>query len=115
MTGDGVEQMSLAQAAVAVDEEGVELACRLFRHAAGGGVSHLGLGAHHEGLKGEGVVLAGDVGMVGADTVVHAQLLIVQDLHLKVGGKNIPQGFFDLPCKALFNSLFFEGVAAVQH
>ena len=30
LTGDGVEQMCLAQATVSVDEEGVELACRLF-------------------------------------------------------------------------------------
>ena len=115
LSGDGVEQVGLAQSAVAVDEQGVEGTGRLFRHTAGGGVGHLVLRAHHVGLKGEGLAVGQRVGVVGPHAVIGGQLLVVQQLHLQIGGEDIPQRLLDLGYKAFFDGTFLKHVAAVQH
>ena len=115
LAGDGVEQVGLAQTAVAVDEQGIEGAGRFFRHGAGRRVGHLVLGAHHVGFKGECVAFSQRLGMVGPHAVIGRQLLVVQQLHLQIGGEDIPQRLLDLGHEPLFNGVFLEAVAAVQH
>ena len=95
--GDGVEQVGLAQAGLAVDEQRVVALARVFGHGQGGGVGELVGGTYHEAL--EGVVLgAGEEGAVhglgGLGEVV--QLPLAQDLHLEVGGEELVQGLLDI-------------------
>ena len=114
--GDGVEQVGFAQAAVAVDEQGVvALAAGILRHGVGGGIGQLVLGSDDEGLKGEAVAALRVAGMVRPDAVVGGQHVVIQDLHLQVGGEDVLQGRLDVLDELLFDDVLFEGVAAVEH
>ena len=113
--GDGVEQMGLAQAGVPVDEQGVIVHARPVGHGVGGSVGQLVAGAHYIGLKGErpGVLQVSRV--VGFDAVIGGQLIVVEDLDLKIRGEQIPQGVPDIGQKPGLNGFLLEFVAAVQH
>ena len=115
LVGNGIQQMGLAQAGVAIDKQGVIVLRRLFRHGAGGGIGHLVLGPHHIGAEGKGVGLQKGAGPVRSHPVIGGQLLIVQDLYLQIRGKNILQCGLDVAHKARLNGALLEGVAAMQH
>ena len=89
--GDGVEQMSLAQAGLPVDEQGVIGPARLVRHLLGGGEGEFVGGAHHEPLKGVFFRLpAAGVGG-GALGGVGVPLLREQQGHIHVEGEQLLQ------------------------
>ena len=115
LPGDGVKQMGLAQSAVAIDEQRVEGAGWLLRHAAGGGVGHLVLRAHHIRLKGKRLAVGQRIGMIRPDPVIGGQLIVIQQLYLKIRGKDIPQRLLDLGREAFFNGALFEYVPTMQH
>ena len=95
--GDGVEQVGLAQAGFAVDEQGIIAVGGIFSHSQSGGMGKFVGRAYHEAL--EGIVLG--AGHEGA--VVHRfcglgellQFSLPQDHHVKLGGKEFVQGLFD--------------------
>ena len=97
LVGDGIEQMGLAQAGLAVDKEGVVAVARIFGHGQGGGVGEFVGGAHHEAL--EGVVLgAGHEGRVGGGPGIGGELLqlpLSQDDHFEIRGEKFVQGLFN--------------------
>ena len=80
--GDGVQQVGLAQSAVAVDEQGVVVLAGLLRHGLGRGKGQLVLGSHHIRLEGERLGLRQVAGAVGRHAVIGRQLVVVQYLHL---------------------------------
>ena len=112
--GNGVQQVRLAQAGVAVDQQGVVVLGGMLRHCHGGGVGQLVAGAYHEGIEGElcgGEPLAdvrGDHLPVELSQFVH-----IQDLHLKLHGKHIQKYGLDVFDEQGFNISFFEVVGAV--
>ena len=113
--GDGVQQVSLAQSAVAVDEKRVVFLAGLLRHRLGGGEGQLVLRPDHVCLKGEGLGLRQVAGPVRRHAVIGRQLLVVQDLYLQIRGEKIPQCRLDVGQEAGLDGAFLKRVAAVQH
>ena len=107
--------MGLAQTGVAVDEKGVIALRRLLRHGLGRRIGQLVLGTHHVCLKRKGVGVKQVPGLIRRHTVVGGQLLVVEDLDLQIGGKNVLQRRLDLGKKAGLHRVFFKGVAAMEH
>ena len=93
--GDGVQQMGLAQAGLAVDKQGIIALARVVGHRPGGGVGELVGGAHHEAL--EGVLLGAGEEVVLLRLAVLVQLPLGEDHHIHVAGEQLPQGGLDLP------------------
>ena len=89
--GDGVEQMGLAHAGGAVDEQGVIHLSGVFGHGDGGAVGEPVGGAHHKIIKGElGVKVHGGDGLsLVAEGV---PFLVPKDQELGVGIKDFLQG-----------------------
>ena len=113
--GDGVQQVGLAQSAVAVDKQRVVVLAGLLRHRLGGGEGQLVLRPDHIRLECESLRLRQVAGPVGRNAVIGRQLLIVQDLHLQVGGEQIPQRRLDVGQKTGLDGAFLKCVAAMQH
>ena len=113
--GDGVEQMGLAQSGVAVDEQRVEVFRRLIRHGPCRRIGQLVLRPHHIRLEGEGVGIQQGAGLIRGHTVIGSQLLVVEDLHLQIGGEDVLQRRLDVLHETGLDGAFFEGVAAMQH
>ena len=74
---DGVEQVSLAQTRVPIDEQGVIVGAGPFGHGVGGGIGQLVAGAHHIGLKGERARVLQIPRIVGPHAVIGRQLVVV--------------------------------------
>ena len=115
LMGDGVEQMGLAQSGVAVDEQRVEVFRRLIRHGPCRRIGQLVLRPHHIRLEGEGVGIQQGTGLIRGHTVIGSQLLVVEDLHLQIGGEDVLQRRLDVLHETGLDGAFFEGVAAMQH
>lgn len=94
--GDGVEQMGLAQSGVAVDEQRVEVFRRFIRHGPCRRIGQLVLRPHHIRLEGEGVGIQQGAGLIRGHTVIGSQLLVVEDLHLQIGGEDVLQRRLDV-------------------
>ena len=107
--------MGLAQTGVAVDEQRIVIFTRMLGHGPGRGVGQLVAGAHHIGFKGEGVRIDQRAGMIGRNAVIGGQLLVIQNLHLQIGGKDLTQRLLDIIHEARFNGTLFKRVVAVQH
>ena len=75
--GDGVEQVGLAQAGVAVDEQRVIVCARALGHGVGGGVGQLVAGPHHIVFKGENAGIPHVLRVIRRHAVVGRQLLVV--------------------------------------
>ena len=91
--GDGVKQVGLAQAGLAVDEQGVIAVARVVGHRPGGGVGKFVGRAHHEPL--EGILLrAGEKAALGG-LLIGVQLALGEDHHVEVGGEQLVEGFLD--------------------
>ena len=93
--GDGIQQVGLAQAGLAVDEERVVVLCRMLGHSQGRCVGQLVGVAHHEALK--GILLrsrqeAGGGFFLG----VFVFFVLAQDHHVQVLGEQVVQGLFDV-------------------
>ena len=114
--GDGVEQVSLPQAAVAVNEEGiVALAAGFLRHGPGGCIGQLVLGPDDKGLEGKAVAALRVAGVVRPDAMIGSQHIVIQDLDLQIGRKDVLQSGLDVLGELFFDDVFFKGVAAVEH
>ena len=93
--GDGVDQVGLSQAGVAVNEQGVVVLSRVVGHCLGCGVGKLVGRAHHERFKGE---------FIGCKAVVRLLDIapkflkgeVVQNLHLKIRGEDVVEDGFDV-------------------
>ena len=112
---NGVEQVGLAQSRLAVNEQGVEALRRLFRHRLGRGVGQLVLGAHHVGLKGEGVGIKQVSRPIRRHAVIGRQLLVAEDLYLQIGGEDVLQRRLDVGEEPGLHRVLLERIAAVQH
>ena len=111
---DGHEQVGLAQAGVAVDEEGIVIFPRLLRHGDGGGVGELVGVADDKAIKG----IAGHLGQRGillgfGDVIV--QLIPGQNDNVKITGKEIRQRRLDGIAEALKNDVPFEVGRGMQN
>jgi len=115
LMGDGVEQMGLAQSGVTVDEQRVEVFRRLIRHGPCRRIGQLVLRPHHIRLEGEGVGIQQGAGLIRGHAVIGSQLLVVEDLHLQIGGEDVLQRRLDVLHETGLDGAFFEGVAAMQH
>lgn len=113
--GDGVQQVGLAQAGIAVDEQGVVALRRLLRHGFCGGVGQLVLGANHIRLEGKGVGVEQIPRPVGRHAVIGGQLLVAEDLDLHIRGEDVLQRRLDLRQEPGLHGIFLKGVAAVEH
>ena len=91
--GDGVEQVGLAQAGGAVDEQRIIGSAGLICHLHGGGEGELVGGAYHEALEGVPVQVCG-CGDGGGFQVVLPLLRQQQD-HINVCGEEVFQGGLD--------------------
>ena len=91
--GDGVQQMGLAQAGLAVDEQGVIALPGIVCHGPGGGVGELVGGAHHEALEGVLLCPGEEAALLGGFQGVH--LPLGEDNHVEIGGKQLVQGVLD--------------------
>ena len=112
---DGVEQVRLAEAGVAVDKQRVVVLGRALGHGARRGIGELVLRADDVGFKREAVGVCEVARMVGRHAVVGGELLVVKELDLKIRRKNVPQRVFDIAHEAGLDRIFLEAVAAVQN
>ena len=96
LVGEGValDVDGLAQAGLAVDEQGVVGLGGVFGHRQGRRVGKFVGGTHHEPLK--GILLGtGEKDVVGLTFPEILQLPLPQHHHLEVGGKELVQGLLD--------------------
>ena len=110
-----LDLMGLAQSGVAVDEQRVEVFRRFIRHGPCRRIGQLVLRPHHIRLEGEGVGIQQGAGLIRGHTVIGSQLLVVEDLHLQIGGEDVLQRRLDVLHETGLDGAFFEGVAAMQH
>ena len=112
--GDGIQQMSLAQTGIAVDQQGVVVLGGMLRHRHRGGVGQLIAGTYHEGLKREILVGEAIAVFLGRTALKFQKSRFVQDLHFKLHGEEILKGGFDVFDKQGFDVSFFKVVGTVQ-
>ena len=112
--GNGVEQMGLAQARTAIDEQGVVVLARRVGHGAGGGAGQLVGGAYHEGLKGELAAVHDGSGLVFLGVLPCPESLVVKEAHGHIGGKNILQTGLDVGKEAVLDIGALEIVGTVE-
>ena len=112
---DGVEQMGFSQTRVPVDEKGVVVLGRVLRHGHGGGVGQLVGWAHNKIPEGKlRVGKAVRLALGRGPPLEFQEPGVVENLHLKVGGKDIPKGGLDVVQKQGFQVPPFEIAGAVQ-
>ena len=111
--GDGVEQMGLAQAGFAVDEEGIVALGRLVGHAPGCGVGKLVGGAHHKFVK--GVLLRPGKENVVLGLGERFLFPLTQNLHVKIRGKKLPQRLLNGGAVAGDDDIPFEVGGGIQN
>ena len=88
---NGIDQVCLAQAGVAVDQKGVVVLGGVVGNGLGGGIGQLVAGAHHKGLKGKFV--GGEAVALPLLSADEAHIRgVVQDGHFKIRGENILEG-----------------------
>ena len=114
LVGDGVQQVGLAQAGLAVDEQGVVGLGGPLGHRLGRRVGEFVGRAHHEPLK--GVLLgARQKDIVGFFLAEVLQLALSQDYHLEVGGEELVERLLDHGQIAGHNDVPLEVGGGVEH
>jgi hypothetical protein len=79
LVGDGIEEVGLAQAGAAVDEEGVVAASGGVGHRPGGGAGQLVGGAHYEGVEGKFAAVHNGGGSGLLFVLALAEAVVVQE------------------------------------
>ena len=114
LVGDGVQQVGLAQAGLAVDEQGVVGLGGPLGHRLGRRVGEFVGRAHHEPLK--GVLLgARQKDIVGFFLAEVLQLALSQDYHLEVGGEELVERLLDHGQIAGHDDVPLEVGGGVEH